>query len=145
MFANNPSVCAITEAIENIGVNKENIKLISIAPPSEKVIIKDGFIPTMRGIIRWNSDLISMALVGTSQKDAYIAKFLLKEDKYLRIVSDISINIPNGMDICSKKIINELTRAGHQYVVNHRQEIQKFFNLSNFVAMKKDKEELING
>lgn len=145
MFANNPSVCAITEAIGNIGVNKDDIKLISIASPSEEVIIKDNFIPTIRGILRWNSDLVSMALVGTSQKDAYIAKFLLNEDKYVRIIPNISINTPKGMDKCSKKIINELEREGRQYVVNHKQEIEEFFNVSNFEAIKKNREEVTNG
>lgn len=145
MFANNPSVCAITEAIGNIGVNKDDIKLISISPPSQEVIIKDRFIPTVRRVLRWNSDLVSMALVGTSQKDAYITKFLLNKDKYIRIIPDISINTPKEMDRCSPKIINELERKGRQYVVNHKQEIQKFFNVSNFEAIKKSREELING
>lgn len=59
MFANNPSLCAIAEAIGNIGIIKNDIKLISIAPPSEEVIIKDRFYPTTRGILRWNKDLVS--------------------------------------------------------------------------------------
>lgn len=145
MFANNPSVCAITEAIGNIGVNKENIKLISIAPPSEKVIIKDEFSAKARGILKWNKDLVSMALVGTSAKDAYITKFLLESNKYLRVIPEISKNTPEKMDRCSDKIINELIRAGRQYIINHKKEILEFFNVSNFETIKKGKEEVTNG
>ena len=137
MFANNPSLCAITEAVGNIGINKDDIKLISIAPPSEKVIIKDGFYPATRGILRWNKDIVSMALAGTSIKDAYITKFILNKNKYIRIAPDITKNTPEKMDRCSDKIINELIRYGRQCVVNNKQEIQEFFNVSNFEAIKK--------
>ncbi len=145
MFANNPSVCAITEAVGNLNINKDNIKLISIAPPIEKVIIKDEFSAKARGILKWNKDLVSMALAGTSIKDAYITKFLLESNKYLRIILEISKNTPKELDRCSKKIINELEREGRQYVINNKRKIQEFFDVNNFEAVIKSKEEGTNG
>lgn len=149
MFANNPSVCALVEAISNISTNKENVKLLSIAPPSEKLILKDKNILPIeyKGVLGWNKNLISMALEGTSLRDAYISKFLLDKANYLRLKPSPTPNTPSELDSCNNNDINELERLGRDLVINDFMNIKKFFNGANNETDTRIKEnmEVTNG
>lgn len=144
MFANNPSVCALVEALQNLNKDIKDIKLFSISTPQPDLQLKESnLIPSLalqKGVIGWNEKLVSMALQGTAQRDAFVAKFMMKDSNYLRLEPNCTANTPKGMDSCSMKDKSELIRMGKQLALDNFNNFEKLFLQHNQVL-----EEEING
>ncbi len=142
MFANNPAVCALVDAQRHIGINIEDIRMLSIATPTFNLDIKESkflpFLPLNKGILSWGEKLVSMALQGTALRDAFIAKFMLKDKNYLRLDPKCYCNLPKAMDSTDQLSKSQLIRSGKELAVNN-------FNNNLIKELFKNKENVKNG
>ncbi len=121
LFANNPSSCALIEAIKYSNVSLENIKLLSIGTSNSD---KGCFLfKTKSGLIDWNVDLIKTPLEMTSLIHSCLTSFIFESigddvEHYLRIEPSTAINNLELDDVSQKAIDylkNDAITIANQY------------------------------
>lgn len=117
LWANNPSVVAITEAISNyVGEEKEYdcIRLLSIGLPGPAGFRNDG--KYLRGM-KFIDQLLTYAMESSKTGAHYTAKFLLDDSRhtYARVQPEALNEVQSkrlGLDSATREAIEELTMMG---------------------------------
>ena len=114
LFANNPGVCAITEAVKHLQKNVKEIKMLSI--PTESKFRKKADSKPRRGFLTgWGEELIETTLHATTQINNYIAEFILAENYFRAEPLGHIQNIK--LDDANEKTLNTLVNIGHSTAV----------------------------
>lgn len=146
LFANNPTVCAIIEAMAYNNQKIENIKVVSIGTSNRESLQKSFKIN--KGLKDWKENLILNALELTSKNQEHIASFIFNQNKsnYLRITPSAQLNIISLDDISkSNLLINEANNT-YNKVKNEELIIDLFGNKKEKIITNKDiKMEVTNG
>lgn len=124
LWANNPSVIGITEAIR-LRYDYENIRLFSIGTGTS-LFFKSSFFLRHFGFISWRTSLIDYIFQINSNNSHHVAKFLLK-DNYLRINRQLE-NKSFKLDRSSKNLMHNLISYANEDSQTNIKEIkEKFF------------------
>lgn len=146
LFANNPAVCAIIEAMAYNNQKIKNIKVVSIGTSNCESLQKNFKIN--KGLKDWKENLILNTLELTSKSQEHIASFIFNQNKsnYLRISPSAQLNMINLDNINeSKLLINEAINT-YNKVKNEKLIIDLFENKKEKVIIKEDIEmEVTNG
>lgn len=128
LFANNPTVCAIIEAIAYNNQKVENIKIISIGT-SNSESLKKSF-KLNKGILDWHINLLLNSLELTSKSQEYIAAFIFNQNKsnYLRITPAAKLNMINLDNIHDSKLLINEAKNTYNDIKNNKLIIDLFQN-----------------
>ena len=121
LWANNPSLAAISEALSKTGYNRkiEDIKMLSIGTGEE--IFDHKYENKQWGIVNWAMPLIKIVLQLNSKSTHNIVSGLLSENQYVRLdyhaesILDID-TVDKDVQKKSKKAVNE-----------NKEKLNKFF------------------
>jgi uncharacterized protein len=132
LWANNPSLVCVTEALQFFKKSLNDIKILSIGTGQQKI---DFTIDSQRywGIKQWlpfqfpsmkvTPKLLDLALNLSSESVTYQCQVLLK-DRYLRINEELGEEVPFD----EVKYMDQLIELGKQVFINKREEILKFLD-----------------
>jgi uncharacterized protein len=130
LWANNPSLVCITEAVHYFNTNLNEINIISVGTGQQKI---DFSIDSEKywGVKQWlpfqfpsmkvTPKLLDLALNLSSESVSYHCQLLLK-DHYLRINEDLGEEVPFD----EVKYMDELIKLGKQVFINKRGDILNF-------------------
>lgn len=107
LWANNPSVVAIAEAVRYLGADLDSIALVSLGTGRRKRWDQHSRIKN-RGKLGWASHLMPLQLDAVSVAADNQARFFLGEERYLRINEDL----PVEMDLDDASNIDRLSELG---------------------------------
>ncbi len=122
LWANNPSIAALTEAVTNFKKQLKHLRIISIGTGHSISMYRKrrcwGFLSGWRGV-----KLISYVMTLQSQASANMVKLLMK-DNYLRINPPIDF-----WDLDTVKQLENLKSMAARYFNEHESEIEVFIRL----------------
>ncbi|VWL85502.1 CBASS cGAMP-activated phospholipase [Oceanivirga miroungae] len=123
IWANNPSVVAIAEAIskDSFKQSLDNIKILSIATGKNEEIINFSNQKNW-GLLAWANDIMDIIIESNNVSDELSAKKIL-DDRYLRI----NYKLKNKVDI--EKIPTYVLENSEEIFMNYYEDIKKFINL----------------
>jgi len=135
IFANNPSLIGVLEAIDKLGKDIGDIKILSLGTGKGKHVVRTGWRP--KDIWYWlfpNPRLLDIILDSQSQiTEQYMAFFNRiatgygKGFGYLRVQYDLGTDVI-GLNASSKKEIQKLEAIGGELSKNNLANILKFIN-----------------
>lgn len=125
IWANNPSIIAISEAISKKSFNKniENIKILSIATGKNTENI-DFSKQKNWGLLAWANDIIDIIIESNDKSDEICAKKILN-DNYLRINYNLESKV--SIDVIPDFILEN----SEEIFLKYYDDIKKFINLNN--------------
>ncbi|MBM7573337.1 CBASS cGAMP-activated phospholipase [Aquibacillus albus] len=132
LWANNPSLVGVTEAIHHFKTEMNNIKILSLGTGIQAIdfsMDKDKYwgvkqwLPFRFPSMKVTPKLLDLALHLSSESTSYHCNLLLG-DNYLRINKDLGEEVPFD----ELKFINKLSNLGKQAFNEHEQVIKKFLN-----------------
>jgi len=124
LFANNPEVCALAEAVK-LGWDLKDIKILSLgcgdvpAKDNPEQYINCG---ALKNLIK----VFSILFTGGTEDSDYQCKQILG-DNYLSI--NPKVKNPLGLDDTSPKALQQRDELGREWVKNHFWQIEEFLNL----------------
>ena len=122
LWANNPSIAALTEAVTNFKKQPKHLRIISIGTGHSISMYRKrrgwGFLSGWRGV-----KLISYVMTLQSQASANMVKLLMK-DNYFRINPEIDF-----WDLDTVKQLENLKSMAARYFNEHESEIEAFIRL----------------
>jgi uncharacterized protein len=130
LWANNPSLVGLTEAMNFFQKDLTDIKICSIGTGLQKIDFASNdkkywginhWLPFHFPSMRVTPKLLDLALHLSSESVSYHCQLLLK-DHYLRINEDLGVEVPFD-DI---SYMDQLTELGRKVYINRRDEILKF-------------------
>ena len=134
LWANNPSLVCLTEAIHGFDKNLEDIKILSIGTGLQQIDLTNEneehwgvrkWLPFHFPTMKVTPKLLDLALHLSSESISYHCRLLLKEH-YLRINEDLGEEIPFD-DV---NFMEELSELGRKVYKKQRAEINNFIELS---------------
>lgn len=133
VFANNPTLIGVLEAVDKLGEDLADIKVLSLGTGKGKHIVKTGWKP--KDIWYWlipNPRLLDIILDSQAQITEQYMSFLQrisksynKEFGYLRIQYDLGTDIIS-LNVSNKKDIQKLEAIGGELSKNNINNILKF-------------------
>jgi patatin-like phospholipase/acyl hydrolase len=125
IWANNPIVLGIAEAVRFFGQPLENISALSVGTGSKSFRLTHSEAASI-GIIGWgrNARLLELVLEAQSKGAHNTACMLLKEEQYLRIDADLSTPIPLDDHKAALSLIERGAQAGR---MNKAKIMRRFF------------------
>ncbi|MCS0652736.1 CBASS cGAMP-activated phospholipase [Cytobacillus firmus] len=130
LWANNPSLVCITEAMHHFKMELQNIKILSLGTGLQKIdftIDHDKYwgvkhwLPFQLPSMKVTPKLLDLALHLSSESVTYHCKHLLGEN-YLRINEELGEEMPFD----EIKFVEELIMLGEKVYKDRREEIKKF-------------------
>jgi patatin-like phospholipase/acyl hydrolase len=114
LIANNPSVCALAQALHPNGASKllEEVVLISLGTGSSPSVLNsmDGD----WGLLEWKTNLLSIPLFGNEDVGDFQCSQILR-DRYMRLQPDLAS--PIGLDAIDQ--IGKLQAIGQNVAIDH--------------------------
>lgn len=130
LWANNPSLVALTEAMgRRFKVPRENIRIISIGTGAGKKYYDPKDANKQWGLKQWGTGLVSTVMELQSVNVENIVRFILGDDKFLRINFEADSGIALD-DIDS--IENLISRADEKFTY-YFEKIKKFLKEATYV------------
>ncbi|WP_101845916.1 CBASS cGAMP-activated phospholipase [Halobacillus sp. Marseille-P3879] len=130
LWANNPSIAAITEAIKSFQIKMDDMKVLSFGTGRQKVdfsLSKNKYwglrhwMPLKFPSLKTKPKLLDLALHLSSESVSYQSQLLLG-DRYLRIDDDLDREVPFDDIHC----MEELIELGESVYKNNKNEIIRF-------------------
>lgn len=147
LFANNPTVCAIIEAMAYNKQTIENMKVVSIGTSNSESLQKN--FKVNKGLKDWKENLILNTLELTSKNQEHIASFIFNQNKsnYLRITPSAQLNIIGLDDISQSELLMNEAYKTYNKAKNDKLIIDLFENKKEKVITNKDieKDKITNG
>jgi predicted acylesterase/phospholipase RssA len=126
VWANNPSMIAITEAVRRFGRSLDDIRLLSVGTNAPRPTVRSYRAAARMGWPRWARPAITLLQNGPSQGNHFQALHLLGADHYLRI-GDRADSKPVALDDVAAA--QPLAAHGHQVALDHFPEVQRLLGL----------------
>jgi uncharacterized protein len=124
LWANNPSLVAITEAMgERIKIPKENIKILSIGTGRGKEFYNIKGLNKRWGLIKWGSGLVNTVMNLQSINVDNVVKLLLGEEKYFRL----NYEAEKGIALDDLDSIENLVAKADEKFTYYSEKIKNFF------------------
>ncbi|GGF25816.1 patatin [Halobacillus andaensis] len=130
LWANNPSMAAITEAIKSFNTGLEEVNVLSFGTGKQKIEFSFSknkywglrqWMPLKIPSLKTKPKLLDLALHLSSESVSYQSQLLLGE-RYLRIDEDLSKEIPFDDILC----MEELMTLGERVYDQHKEKILQF-------------------
>lgn len=127
VWANNPSMIAVTEAVRRFGRPLHEIRLLSVGTNAPRPTVRSYRAAARMGWPRWARPAIALLQNGPSQGNHFQALHLLGADHYLRIGDRADASQPVALDdVAAAK---PLAALGHRTALDHLPEVQRLFGL----------------
>lgn len=127
VWANNPSMVGITEAVRRFGRDLTDIRLLSIGTVSPRPRVKSFGAARRMGLARWAKPGLALLQGGPSLGNHFQALHLLGADHYLRI-GEHGVDTPlvqlDDVDACQP-----LAALGHRLALDSWPQIKTLFHL----------------
>jgi hypothetical protein len=129
VWANNPSMIAITEAVRRFGRDLDDLRLLSVGTPTPRARIKSFAVAQRMGWPRWARPALALLQGGPAMGNHYQALHLLGGDHYLRVgdASDAGSGIYKLDDV---KACQPLAASGHRAALDHWPEVRDLFQIA---------------
>lgn len=116
IWANNPIMVGITEAVRYFGREVKDLQALSVGTGSHAFRL-DRKRSAVLGWIGWGWEkrIVNAVFDAQAQSAHYAAKLLLKPDRYLRIDADLSTPIPLDSYSAALPLIERGVHAGRMY------------------------------
>jgi len=125
LWANNPALAAVIDAQKHLGINVEDIRVLSIGTGSSKTMYGINHARKWGLINGWHhKDFIGFILSLQSQSALNYLKLMLQPNQIIRI--DFESDLPLPLDDVSI-IDNLISRADHSFT-HKSEQIRRFFN-----------------
>ncbi|MFG6149976.1 CBASS cGAMP-activated phospholipase [Halobacillus sp. B23F22_1] len=130
LWANNPSMAAITESIKSFNKGLEEVRVLSFGTGKQKIEFSFSknkywglrqWMPLKIPSLKTKPKLLDLALHLSSESVSYQSQILLGE-QYLRIDEDLSREIPFDDILC----MEELSTLGEKVYAQHKEKILAF-------------------
>jgi len=120
IWANNPVLVGMTEAVKYFGRSLDDIAVLSIGTGTRALRLAHGQTES-RGALGWSWGcggplLLNLVLAAQSQSAHGAATLLLPPDRYLRIDADLTDPIPLDSYAAAEQLIERGTQAGRTYL-----------------------------
>lgn len=131
LWANNPSLVCVTEALHHFGISLADIKILSIGTGQQKIDFKmeeekhwgiHEWMPFQFPSMKVTPKLLDLAMDLSSEAVSYHCRLLLGEH-YLRLNKELSKEMPFD----DLTFMNELTAHGQKVFEEHAEQIVSFF------------------
>jgi len=125
IWANNPILVGITEAVKYFGQSLDNISVLSVGTGTRALRLAHGQTKS-RGALGWGWAhggplLLNLVLAAQSQSAHGAATLLLPPDRYLRIDADLTDPIPLDSYAAAEHLIERGIQAGRTHLATIEQ------------------------
>lgn len=112
VWANCPVMVGVTEALDFLGQDPQDVHLLSISTTNYPFRISSS--KRMGGILNWNSTIIETLMFGQAQGAIAMARCLLRRGLFHRVDYDA---VPHLYSLDNASLVNELIRLGRGIAV----------------------------
>jgi patatin-like phospholipase/acyl hydrolase len=127
VWANNPSMIAITEAVRRFDRRLDEIRLLSVGTNSPRARVKSFAAAKRMGLPRWARPALALLQGGPALGNHFQALHLLGPERYLRIGDRPDSAQPIALD--DVKASQPLAALGHQAALDHWPGVVRLFEL----------------
>jgi uncharacterized protein len=136
VWANNPSMIAVTEAVRRFSRQLSEIRLLSIGTVSPRPKVKSFAAARRMGLPRWASPGLALLQGGPALGNHFQALHLLGEDHYLRIGDRSEGAAPVALD--DVKACQPLAALGHRLALDNWPKVRTVLELKQPVEGQED-------
>ena len=130
LWANNPSLVALTEAMgRRLQISRKNIRIISIGTGIGKKYYDPKDVKKQWGLKQWGTGLVSTIMNLQSVNVDNIVRFILDEDKFLRI----NFEADSGIALDDIDSIENFISRGDEKFTYYFEKIKKFLKEATHV------------
>ena len=112
VWANCPAMVGVTEALDFLGQDPQDVRLLSISTTNYPFRISNS--KRMGGILNWNSTIIETLMFGQAQGAIAMARCLLRKGLFHRVDYDA---VPHLYSLDNARLVDELIRLGRGVAV----------------------------
>lgn len=118
LFANNPTSCAIVEAVSFLNQSINNLRVVSIATDTKTTNPTES--KERKGLYSWGKDIVKTPLTVTSQIHEFLSCFMLngrnERKQYVRIQPEInSFELDSVGEDVNRTLIQDGIRKGNMF------------------------------
>ena len=129
VWANNPSMIAVTEAVRRFDQDLPAIRLLSIGTAAPRPTVKSYRVACRMGWPRWARPGLALLQGGPSLGAHFQALHLLGEERYVRIDDAAANSAPIALD--DVKACQPLAALGHRVALDRWPTVRDLLQLSN--------------
>ena len=131
LWANNPSLAAITNALETEGVNVNKIKMLSIGTGyvMSRSFEKKDMLVKKWGILKWRKVLVKLVMSLNAEQVVKTTSSILKEDNYVRL----DFNFKENIKLDDLESITILKDAARKVFDNRVDDIRRLLGKDKFI------------
>jgi uncharacterized protein len=127
VWANNPSMIAITEAVRRFGRDLADIRLLSVGTNAPRATVKSFGTARHMGLPRWARPALALLQSGPAQGNHFQALHLLGSARYLRLGDRADASQPVALDDVTAA--QPLAALGHRTALDHFPEVRALLEI----------------
>lgn len=128
VWANNPSMIAVTEAVSRFGRDLADIRLLSVGTAAPRATVKSYGVARRMGLPRWARPGVALLQGGPSLGAHFQALHLLGSSHYIRVDDTAQASSPVALD--DVKACQPLAALGHRVALDRWPAVRDLLQLS---------------